>query len=47
MNRQAEADIRRKTKVLELAKQPRNVCHIRRKKDVSRDSFYRWKRHAS
>ena len=44
MNRQAEADIRRKTKVLEHAKQSGNVSHPCRKYGVSRDSFYRWKR---
>ena len=44
MNRQAEADIRRKTKVLEHAKQSGNVSHTCRKYGVSRDSFYRWKR---
>jgi len=41
MNRQAEADIRRKTKVLEHAKQSGNVSHTCRKFGVSRDSFYR------
>lgn len=44
MNRQAEADIRRKTKVLEHAKQSGNVSHTCRKFGVSRDSFYRWKK---
>ena len=44
MNRQAEADIRRKTKVLEYAKQSGNVSHTCRKYGVSRDSFYRWKK---
>jgi transposase-like protein len=44
MNRQAETDIRRKTKVLEHAKQLGNVSHTCRKYGVSRDGFYRWKK---
>jgi hypothetical protein len=43
MNRQAEADIRRKTKVLEHAKRSGNVSHTCSKIGVSRDSFYRFK----
>lgn len=44
MTRQEEADIRRKTKVLEHAIQSVNVSHTCRRYRVSRDSFYRWKR---
>ena len=44
MDRQAEHDIRRKTKVLEHAQQSGNVSHTCRKYGVSRDTFYRWKR---
>jgi transposase InsO family protein len=44
MNRQAEHDIRRKTKVLEDAKQSGNVSHTCRRYGISRDTFYRWKR---
>ena len=44
MNRQAEHDIRRKTKVLEHAKQCGNVSHTCRYFGISRDTFYRWKR---
>ena len=39
MDRQAEHDIRRKTKVLEHAQQPGNVSHTCRKYGVSRDTF--------
>ena len=44
MNRQAEHDIRRKTKVLEHTKYSGNISHTCRKYGVSRDTFYRWKR---
>ena len=44
MNRQAVHDIRRKTKVLEDAKQSENVSHTCRRYGISRDTFYRWKR---
>ena len=44
MDRQAEHDIRRKTKVLEHVQQSGNVSHTCRKYGVSRDTFYRWKR---
>ena len=44
MNRQAEADIRRKTKILEHAKQSGNVSHTYSKYGISRDSFYGWKK---
>ena len=44
MDRQAEHDIRRKTKVLEHAQQSGNISHTCRKYGVSRDTFYRWKR---
>lgn len=44
MNRQAEHDIRRKTRVLEYAASCGNVSHACRKYGVSRDTFYRWKK---
>lgn len=44
MNRQAERDIRRKTKVLEHAKLSENVSHTCLKFGISRDTYYRWKR---
>ena len=44
MNRKAESDIRRKTKVLEYAKECGNVSFACRKYGVSRDSYYRWKK---
>ena len=44
MNRQAERDIRRKTKVLEDAKQSGNVSHTCRRYSISRDTYYRWKK---
>jgi len=44
MSREADHDIRRKTKVLEHVKQSGNVSHTCRKYGVSRDTFYRWKR---
>lgn len=44
MNRQAERDIRRKTKVLEAVKLSGNVSHTCRKYGISRDTYYRWKR---
>lgn len=44
MNRKAEADIRRKSKVLYYAEECGNVSFACRKYGVSRDSFYRWKK---
>jgi len=44
VNRQAEHDIRCKTRVLEHAKQCGNVSRACRYFGVSRDTFYRWKR---
>jgi len=44
MNRKAEADIRRKSKVLEFAQECGNVSFACRRFGVSRDSFYRWKK---
>jgi len=43
VKRQAEHDIRRKTKVLEHAKQSGNVSHTCRCYGISRDTYYRWK----
>jgi len=44
MNRQAEHDIRRKTKVLDHAEQSGNISFTCRKYGISRDTFYRWKK---
>jgi len=44
MNRQAEHDIRRKTKVLAHAKESGNVSHTCRRYGISRDTYYRLKR---
>jgi len=44
MNRQAEHDIPRKTRVLKAAELAGNVSHIYRHYGISRDTFYRWKR---
>lgn len=44
MNRQAEHDIWRKTRVLEHAKESGNISYTCRKYGVSRDTFYRWKK---
>ena len=44
MNRNAEHDIRRKTRVLEEAKQSGNVSHTCRRHGVSRDTLYRWRK---
>lgn len=44
MNRQAEHDIRHKTRVLDHAEQSGNVSYTCRYFGISRDTFYRWKR---
>ena len=44
MNRNAEHDIRRKTRVLEEAKQSGNVSHTCRRHGISRDTLYRWRK---
>jgi transposase InsO family protein len=44
LDQKSEADIRRKTKVLEHAQHCGNASHTCRKFGVSRDTFYRWKR---
>ena len=43
MNRQAEHDIRHKTRVLDHAEQSGNVSYTCRYFGISRDTFYRWK----
>ena len=43
MNRQAEHDIRRKTRVLNDAELSGNVSHTCRRYGISRDTYYRWK----
>ncbi len=44
MNRQAEHDIRRKTRILEEGEQAGNVSFVCRRYGISRDTYYRWKR---
>ena len=44
MNRQAEHDIRHKTRVLDHADQSGNVSFTCRYFGISRDTFYRWQR---
>ena len=44
MNREAERDIRKKTKILDEATQSGNVSHTCRRHGVSRDTFYRWRK---
>lgn len=43
MNRQAEHDIRRKTRILQDAGGTGNVSFTCRRFDISRDTFYRWR----
>lgn len=42
MNRQAEHDIRRKSRILEHVKQSGNMNHTSLKYGISRYTFYRW-----
>jgi len=44
MDRQAQQDIRRKTRVIEEGKGSGNISFVCRKYGVSRDTYYRWKR---
>jgi len=44
MPRQAERDIRRKTRILEEGERVGNVSFVCRRYGISPDAYYRWKR---